>query len=154
MESRGREHVFRGNFVSGKMLCASAKKVHFNRFGVQDVWLDVGKRLCWEDGGCACCFVVLETVWLVGSRGDGRLEDFDARPDREVWDGPFETDGGRVFCESHVDQADGGVERLQVQGRGSDFKCVATEVGVPSFGRLGYSSSTLIQCCGGVHHRR
>ena len=55
MEARGREHVFRGNFVSGvfldvlledihghecprKMLCASAKKVHFNPFGVQDVW--------------------------------------------------------------------------------------------------------------------
>ena len=48
-------------------------------FGVQDVCFcllgfradgqDVGEPVCWEDGGCACGFVVLVRVWLVGGMG-------------------------------------------------------------------------------------
>ena len=79
-----------------KMLCANANTVHFNPFGVQEVCFcslvgfffghgpHVGEFVFWDYGGCACCFVVLVRVWLVGSQGDGRLGDFNARPDREV----------------------------------------------------------------------
>ena len=92
---RGRGLSFEGNSAFGFMQDVLLEDIHGpESVPEEDVvvrWLrfradgpDLGEPMCLEDGGCACGFVVLVRVRLVGSRGGGRRGDFNARADREV----------------------------------------------------------------------